>query len=183
MLAPRLYFESSFFTSIVWFFRALMMQRKDEAIVRVTFRCASMMDAEYFFPGPANAANGWTVPGNVFQVENILGRHLVFLTYDAEGNKIIMKNDDGTPVLTEEVSAVLRGNVVADPKMYLALAADEDSCVFVHFGDDVLPYAGVPEADAPTIECGNVDGVSTPSTPSATVSSRGAEDCGSMFAP
>ena len=149
--------------------------------MRVTIHGPS--GAQYCFPGPANAENGWTVPGNVFQVENVLGRYLVCLTYDADGNKIIMKNDDGTPVLSEKVSAVLRGSVVADPKMYLELAADGNRCVFVTFGDTVVPYAGVPDADAPTIECGNVDGVCTPSTPSATVSSWGAEDCGSMFAP
>ena len=93
------------------------MKRKCQDIVRVTIH-GSMTGAQYCFPGPANAANGWTVPGNVFQVENILGRHLVFLTYDAEGNKIIMKNDDGTVVLSRIVSAVLRGGVVADPEMY-----------------------------------------------------------------
>ena len=147
------------------------MKRKCQDIVRVTIH-GSMTGAQYCFPGPANAENGWTVPGNKFQVEDVLGCYLVYLTYDADGNKIIKKNDDGTPVLSEEkVAAVLRGDIVADRKMYLELAADENSCVFVTFGETVVPYEGVPEADAPTIECANLDSVFTPSTPPGSVSS------------
>ena len=150
---------------------AVMMQRKFQDIVRVTIH-GSLTGAQYCFPGPANAENGWTVPGNIFQVENVVGCYLVYLTYDADGNKIIKKNDDGTPVLSEEkVAAVLRGDVVADRKMYLELAADDNSCVFVTFGETVMPYEGVPEADAPTIECANLDSVFTPSTPPGSVSS------------
>ena len=140
------------------------------AVMRVTIHGPS--GAQYCFLGPANAENGWTVPGNIFQVENVVGCYLVYLTYDADGNKIIKKNDDGTPVLSEEkVSAVLRGSVVADPKMYLELAADDNSCVLVTFGETAVPYEGVPEADAPTIECANLDSVFTPSTPPGSVSS------------
>ena len=100
----------------------------------------------------------------------LLGHHLVPLDDCPDGSKSLKRKDNGDPVISANVSAVIMPeNYVADQHMELKQAADTEKRVFVIFGDQVLPYSGAPNAI--TVPCADVDGLSTPLTPRSSSSS------------
>ena len=104
-------------------------------------------------------------------MKNLLEHRLVRLDDGSDGSKTFKREDNGTPVISAKVSAVVMPEkYVADRHMELALAADTEKRVFVIFGDQVLPYRGAP--DDITVPCADVDGLSTPLTPRSSSSSH-----------
>ena len=113
--------------------------------------------------GACTAQNGWTIRGD-WQVETLPGQKLCFLTDVSTGDATRLARDaNGELVLTESVSAVLTPNgEVADPHCELRWL-QEEGIVNVLLGEKVLRFQGL--ADAVTVECANLEEVSTPPTP------------------
>ena len=113
--------------------------------------------------GACTAQNGWTIRGD-WQVKQLLGQSLCFLTDVSTGDATRLARDaNGELVLTESVSAVLTPNgEVADPHCELGWLQEEGT-VNVLLGEKVLRFQGL--ADAVTVECANLEEVSTPPTP------------------
>ena len=120
----------------------------------------------YALPGACTPENGWTLNGVQFQVENILGCHLLCLEQGADGSWVPARDSDGQVVESKgRVIAVHRRGFgeVADKKMDLILAADCYHQVWVELGDKELPFTG--QSDAVTVPPADVSDVSTPPTP------------------
>ena len=120
---------------------------------------------QYCFPGPASAENGWTVPGEAFQVEHILGRRLICLEKKApNGNMVLKRQADNEFALTDKVMGVrTTTGDIADKKMDLILAADSNKRVWVYCGVGILRFRGISNAE--TVPPADLSGISTPPTP------------------
>ena len=119
----------------------------------------------YALPGACTPENGWTLNGVQFQVENILGRHLLCLERGADGSWVPERESDGRVMLSAGRVIAVKSRLweVADRKMDLILAADSDHRVWVELGIKELPFTG--QSDALTVPPADVSDVSTPPTP------------------
>ena len=126
----------------------------------------ALSGARMCLPGVCTSNNAWTLPATSWTVKDVLGRLLVFLKLDPSdvASLQIAKDDNGKCNLTlEPVSAVLTTTgEVADPGCTLAYCA-ENGIIRVHIGDTVLPFVGL--VDAIDVPCADVDGITTPLTP------------------
>ena len=98
----------------------------------------------YVLPGACTPENGWTLNGVQFQVENILGRHLLCLERGADGSWVLECESDGQVMLSAGRVIAVKSRLweVADRKMNLILAADSDHRVWVELGIQELPFTG-----------------------------------------
>ena len=116
---------------------------------------------QYAFPGPSTEHNDWTVPTDLFQVEEIVGRYLVMLEQDRTGQLVLARDDNGKVILSGgPVSAML--TLTQNKRLFgpVAPLIDSGGAVRVLFGDEKLteefeelePTVNLAEVETPRSE-------------------------------
>jgi hypothetical protein len=119
--------------------------------------------SRYALADVGSADNNWSVPTRAFQIQDIIGKKLVF-TVLIERNSLSGNLELATPLQLSWAPVcgiiAMEGNrPIIRTYGSLANVADQDGVVLVQFGEKVL------QEESEAVPCADVDGIRTPPTP------------------